>query len=630
MTNSSRNFFCDLLDTITEERLQCLVRQILLYPDTIGELDIDRLLGLNVQDPISRSSLSFKDYRLLDVRLLNVRLFPFDMSVPYGLDFTNNSHEACSSFIVGNNGFGKSSVYCALEYLYTGGCSYAHRMKEQPQKYLTNLFVEKMPEGHRTMNIVGKNPNQTYIQSVEKRPVGIPAAFTSDYDIEELERSDDNLYNYILRGMGYEDVLIILRQKLQPKIREKQERYRWLKNYLESDDAELNAKDYQLIKRELIQLSELADDKKANYLLRFSNTKKVYDLLKKLRSGEAVLNTKEELFSEEWDFLISNMQLMSSSGVVLKRRRRRIVSSGETAPTQDEVSLRIRRIKTLYKKLNYFYHMLGLPDARQDKFYWYHVVTVTEKLDKEYNEKDKQRDVTDPVKELERLRNELAVLVALEKTIVQRLTFVLQEYYKTFGSFIEETMTAFSFNGGYTEEFHIIFDDSSFRFKLELRDAHGEEPLSEISPRAYFNTFRFKLYALSFRLTLAFTYMKKNNVLIPIVIDDVFSASDFENGLKIEQFVYNIYKVYANQLHFGQPLQLILLTHDEMILNSFRRGIKLRYADDYNRNKKESEHAEDYFVCGRLYPFWKHEELKCYSKKRLGFHNIFFHYSISN
>lgn len=618
-----------MLDNITEERLQNLIRQILLYPDSIEELDIDRLLILNVQESVHRPSLSFKDYRLLDVRLLNVRLFPFDKSIPYGLDFTNNTHEACSSFVVGNNGFGKSSVYCALEYLYTGRCSYADRVKEMPQKYLTNLFVEKMSEGHRKMNIVGKNPDQTYLQSVENHPVGTPAAFTSDYDIEELERSDDNLYNYVLRGIGYEDALVFLRQRLQPAIREKQERYRWLQNYLKSEDAELNAKDYQLIKRELILLSELTDYKKADHLLRFSNSKKVYGLLKKLRSVEPVLNTKEELFSDEWDYLISNMKLTSSSGAVLKRRRRRVPSTDES-PAQDEVSLRIRRIKTLYKKLLAFYQMLGLPDARQDKLYRFHVVKVAEKLDKEYNEKDKQRDVTDPIKELERLRNELEVLVALDKAIVQRLTDVLKEYYNTFSSFIEETMTAFSFNGGYTEKFHIMFDDSSFRFKLELRDVHGEEPLSEISPRAYFNTFRFKLYALSFRLTLAFTYMTKNNVLIPIVIDDVFSASDFENGLKIEQFVYNIYKVYAERLRFNQPLQIILLTHDEMILNSFRRGIKLKYADNHNLDQKESERPEDYFVCGRLYPFWKHEELKCYSKKRLGFHNIFFHYSISN
>lgn len=628
MTNSSRNFFCDLLETISDEGLQHVVRQILLYPDSIEELDIDRLLGLDVNEQIYRPSLSFRDYRLVDVRLLNVRLFPFDQSIPYGLDFTNNNNEACSSFIVGNNGFGKSSVYCALEYLYTGSCSYASRMNEQPQRYLTNLFVEKMPEGHKTMNIVGRNPDLTYIQSVEKHPVGIPAAFTSDYDIEEFERSDDNLYNYVLRGMGYEDVLIFLRQRLQPKIREKQERYRWLQNYLQSDDAELNAKDYQLIKRELVQLSELTDEKKADKLLRFSNSKKVNDLLKKLRKGEIALDTKKELFSDEWAYLISNMELTGSLGVELKRRRRRIVGSDDSTPPQDEVTLRIRRIKTLYKKLSFFYQMLGLPDARKDRYYRFHVVTVAEKLDKEYNEKDKQRDVTDPVKELERLRKELEILVVLERAIVQRLTVVLQEYYNTFGTFIEDTMTAFSFNGGYTEKFHIIFDDSTLRFKLELRDAHGEEPLSEISPRAYFNTFRFKLYALSFRLTLAFTYMKKNNVLIPIVIDDVFSASDFENGLKIEQFVYNIYKVYTEQLHYSQPLQLILLTHDEMILNSFRRGIKLRYADDNNRIQKESGHPEDYFVCGRLYPFWKHGELHDYSKKGLGFHNIFFHYSI--
>ena len=616
-----------MYNTVEDEKIRDLVQQILLYSGSIENIDFDKLMEPDPTKEIEQPSLSFnfRDYRLLDIRLLNVRIFPFDKEIPYGIDFTNNKYEACSAFIVGNNGFGKSSIYSALEYLYTGHCSYAQRINKSPTDYLTNIFKDKMPEPHQNMNIVGTNPDQ-YIQSADKKPIGIPAAFTSDYDIEELEHSDDNLYSYVVRGIGYEDVLV-LQNKLKDKISEKQENWAWLRNYIDSENAELDIKDYQHIKRELARLSTIDNTEEVRRLMRFVNSEEVDIAISNLeKEVQQPFEIEKELFSEVWEILESNIQLYSSKDA--KKPLGPIQKDVNEDVIKDEISLGIRRIKMLYKKLLEYYLMLELPVAHKDIKFFLKIFDVAEKLDKEYEGKDKQRDITEPRKNAERLKQEIDVLSALENNINKTLSDILKEYYNAFRSFIEETMTTFSFHGGYDETFRIVIDDNSLKLKLELKNSNGETPQTEISPRAYFNTFRFKLYALTLRLTLAFAYMKENNILIPIVIDDVFNASDFENGLKIEQFVYNIYKTYREQLNFQQPLQLIILTHDEMILNSFRRGIKLKYAEDIKCFNKGLQ-PEDYFVCGRLYPYWKHQDLKKLSTKKLGFHNIFFHYSIN-
>lgn len=620
-----------MYNTVEDEKIRDLVQQILLYSGSIENIDFDKLMGTDPTKEIEQPSLSFnfRDYRLLNIRLLNVRIFPFDKEIPYGIDFTNNKKEACSAFIVGNNGFGKSSIYSALEYLYTGHCSYAQRINKSPTDYLTNIFKDKMPESHQNMNIFGVNPAQIYIQSAEKKPIGIPAAFTSDYDIEELERSDDdNLYSYVVRGIGYEDVLV-LQNKLKDKISEKQENWAWLRNYIDSENAELDIKDYQHIKRELARLSTIDNTEEVRRLMRFINSEEVDIAISNLEKGvQQPFEIEKELFSEVWEILESNIQLYSSKDA--KKPLGPIQKDVNEDVIKDEISLGIRRIKMLYKKLLEYYLMLELPVAHKDIKFFLKIFDVAEKLAKEYEGKDKQRDITNPRKNVERLKQEIDVLSALEDNINKTLSDILKEYYNAFGPFIEETMSTFSFHGGYDETFRFTIDDNNnIKFKLELKNSNGETPQTEISPRAYFNTFRFKLYALTLRLTLAFAYMKENNILIPIVIDDVFNASDFENGLKIEQFVYNIYKTYREQLNFQQPLQLIILTHDEMILNSFRRGIKLKYAEDIKCFNKGLQ-PEDYFVCGRLYPYWKHQDLKKHSTKKLGFHNIFFHYSINN
>ena len=93
--------------------------------------------------------------------------------------------------------------------------------------------------------------------------------------------------------------------------------------------------------------------------------------------------------------------------------------------------------------------------------------------------------------------------------------------------------------------------------------------------------------------------MKLKDIRVPIVIDDVFNASDFENNLRLEYFVYNIYKAY-DSMSFDEPLQLIVLTHDEMVLNAFRNGANMMIEDKSGRGLMKDARQ---YQCGRLFSY---------------------------
>ena len=125
------------------------------------------------------------------------------------------------------------------------------------------------------------------------------------------------------------------------------------------------------------------------------------------------------------------------------------------------------------------------------------------------------------------------------------------------------------------------------------------------------------MYAVSFKIALALMEMKQKGIRVPLVIDDVFNASDFDNNIRLEYFVHNIYKAYE-MMDKKIPLQLILLTHDEMVQTAFRKGANVIEEDsDEVRQPRE-------YISGRLfnYSYAKQmsEELK---DERITFYNLY-------
>ncbi len=106
-----------------------------------------------------------------------------------------------------------------------------------------------------------------------------------------------------------------------------------------------------------------------------------------------------------------------------------------------------------------------------------------------------------------------------------------------------------------------------------------KSPYGDISPNKYFNTFRYRLFCMMVSLSIALASRVRSGVNLPVVLDDVFYASDFIKRASIEKFLEQMIKTFAE--FSDLPLQLILFTHDELIFDSAMHAIrKLKIESD--------------------------------------------------
>ena len=126
----------------------------------------------------------------------------------------------------------------------------------------------------------------------------------------------------------------------------------------------------------------------------------------------------------------------------------------------------------------------------------------------------------------------------------------------------------------------------------------NEEKGITISPNKYFNTFRYRLFCMMVSVSIAIASRVKTQLNFPIILDDVFYASDFLKRASIEKFLLSLtsaFEKYSKDL----PLQLIIFTHDELIFDS---AISALNRDDENENflflkllhYQEADDKEDY------------------------------------
>lgn len=105
----------------------------------------------------------------------------------------------------------------------------------------------------------------------------------------------------------------------------------------------------------------------------------------------------------------------------------------------------------------------------------------------------------------------------------------------------------------------------------QLKIKNQNIPLQSVGK--YLNTFHFRLFSTMVGISIAIASRRNTQVNLPLVLDDVFYASDFENRTSVEMFlkqVFYAFKTYTPDL----PLQLILFTHDQLIFESAIKVVK--------------------------------------------------------
>lgn len=134
-------------------------------------------------------------------------------------------------------------------------------------------------------------------------------------------------------------------------------------------------------------------------------------------------------------------------------------------------------------------------------------------------------------------------------------------------------------------------DPNDYKLELNLKEnklvIEGEEYITKYivaeiidkktnemvtTPQNYFNTFRYKLFSLMIGLSIALASRKKYRINFPLVMDDLFFASDFINKNSFAEFLQKVIQLF-NKHTPDIPLQFILFTHDDLIFRMSIDGI---------------------------------------------------------
>ena len=162
-----------------------------------------------------------------------------------------------------------------------------------------------------------------------------------------------------------------------------------------------------------------------------------------------------------------------------------------------------------------------------------------------------------------------------EKTLKNKLNNLVKTAFAPIKMVVEEVL----------EEFFKI-DNRNFDITISIEpDEYDEETgevLSEIitakvkqknknipaqSIGVILNTFHYRIFSTMVGIAIAIASRINTKINIPLVLDDIFYASDFENRATIETFLKALFEIFSKYTP-DIPLQLIFFTHDQFIFES--------------------------------------------------------------
>lgn len=517
------------------------------------------------------------DYRIKEMSFRHFRSVPIPKEGHYGLTFTNEDGEPISLFLVGSNGTGKTTIFSAFERHYLSDTSISKEKDLEEKKILTYGFGQLKGIDTSVPTLSVKTMSGDYLEEHldDRESYCSPAPFCSEYDLIELGKKGDDLSDYILAQLGYGS-LKLLRDKLELIKDGKLHDLEISNNYTQSD---LKIPDMDIVIKQLLDVHKNASD--------MLDKAKKYTSLYHQDYARYQAGQLPEVFKGKWETLrnLSRENIELDPAVIAARSRQKV--DQETALKPENIE---KQLQSMYTWLE---DALKACDNNADS-------GLLVGLDMLYNEK---RNLNEKfgrrlfdAGSTKRITDELNILQSIIIQIKQEERKIVQQFANERFSMIQEILEIFSNTEG---ELFIPKDTPSDKLRFEIKGSKNDDNNFHATPQEYYNSFRFKLYAVSFKIALALMEMKRKKIRVPIVIDDVFNASDFENNLRLEQFVYNIYKAY-DSLEFEEPLQLILLTHDEMVLNAFRKGVDLMIEE---KQVQEKQMLPRQYQCGRLFSY---------------------------
>lgn len=516
------------------------------------------------------------DFRIRKLDIANFRKFRKENECPYQVSFLDGDNRLSSLFLVGKNSSGKTSIYTALEYLLTPSriSTMKQRNIQDEESFLPygNLKLKDIE-----LKAVLNDGGGTDVKEPLKVNLSLIPFFCSDFDVQEIQGSND-LETIFARNLGFGSIEFILKV-----LTDTVDRITHL-GTLEKDGAFTNV-DVDVVQTDLFYLGGYKT--RNNKEDRFTAMIRMLDVLaKQLAKVDAknISSVDSTEFADKLKVVLDAWELSKQLNALslYQSKKQQVVRYhkikdlldegnwvdaeemyGKVEPIETFAAEVVRNASFLYKTFSG-----GNPASRREVAL--KAILDIGKLKQEMDRQELIRKNAESInlqpKRLENVKKIHDAIYALyeedkkdlKRTSKELIVKLLNEFtMKDYGSDQKETID-------------IIEDEANGgRLKAVVRNEKifGKDEAS--TPERFYNSFRYKLYCISIKVVMAFMTMKMKGINAPLVFDDVFTASDFDNTVNISKFFEIVFRVFKEiEEKNMSELQIIMFTHDEVVLNS--------------------------------------------------------------
>lgn len=564
---------------------------------------------------------TYVDKRLLDLSVLNFRAFSYlGDKKSCGIKL-HRANIPMSIFMVGSNGSGKSSLYSAMETLYTDQIATKDVLRiSEDDNYEVHDFCKNSEANKEDSVICARLADHTELEinmsNRDNQPICPPSAFCSDYDVEQVALHKQDLTPFFLSQIGYKNIYDFLSYKLDDCIAELSTmvstRQPELEEYRSIGYSKLELKtiyatllslsqgywrtlDFSyfistcntivaLIDTTENQISQLDSVDRENAVPQLiaiiSSLTEKFDELRKAQTNISVYYTLNSLWNNLLEAVGKESYRLSDEMAVIAND---FPASDKIAIAQD-VKVKASQLQRILLSTDRYYQSF-----KNDIEKWPNIeaelLTQLARL-QHYDESEEPVDqYINKVKELKES------VLEFKELLSNQIAEVMNELINSQSQNINQSLKWFAEKG---EKIQIEKAPETGHPIVTIKYNRGEEEIVTY-PSLYLNTFRFRLFVISLKIALTFAFMKRERTIVPIVIDEVFNSSDFENRLRLEKYVEMIYSQYDDMQISLYRLQIVLFTHDEIVLRSFARGANLKKEFYINNPIKRD------YITGRIF-----------------------------
>lgn len=516
------------------------------------------------------------DFRIRKLDIANFRKFRKEKECPYQVSFLDGDNRLSSLFLVGKNSSGKTSIYTALEYLLTPSriSTMKQRNIQDEESFLPygNLELKDIE-----LKAVLNDGGGTDVKEPLKLNLSLIPFFCSDFDVQEIQGSND-LETIFARNLGFGSIEFILKVLTDTVDRITHT------GTVEEDGAFTNV-DVDVVQTDLFYLGgyKTINNKED----RFTAMIRMLDVLaKKLAKVDAknissVDSTefvdKLKVVLEAWDLSkeLNALSLYQSKKQQVARYRQieDLLNEGNWVDAE-EMYGKVEHIETfaaeVVRNASFLYKTFsgGNPASRRE-------VALKAILDigKLKQEMDRQELIRKNAESINLQPERVENVKKIHDAIYALYEEDKKDLKRTSKELIVKLLNEFTmkdYGSDQKEIIDIIEDEANGgRLKTVVRNEKifGKDEAS--TPERFYNSFRYKLYCISIKVVMAFMTMKMKRINAPLVFDDVFTASDFDNTVNISKFFEIVFRVFKEiEEKNMSELQIIMFTHDEVVLNS--------------------------------------------------------------